>query len=61
MPNGSIGVVAKIIKNLMTSAAEAEVGDQQIMNAQLAAPKRVTPAEPGSPKRLMAFVDTRVC
>ena len=41
MLNGSVAVlVAKIIKNVMASAAEAEVG-ALFMNAQLAAPMRV--------------------
>ena len=39
--NGSIAVIAKIIKNVVASAAEAEVG-ALFMNAQLAAPMRTT-------------------
>ena len=39
--NGSIAAVAKIIKNVAASAAEAEAG-ALFMNAQLAAPMRTT-------------------
>jgi len=47
--NGSVAVVAKIIKNVMASAAEAGVG-ALFMNAQLAAPMRVTLEELGFPQ-----------
>ena len=49
MLNGSVAVVAKIIKNVMASAAEAEVG-ALFMNAQVAAPMRVTLEELGHPQ-----------
>ena len=44
--NGSILVIAKIIKNVVASAAEAEVG-ALFINAQLAAPMRTTLEELG--------------
>merc|ERR1712224_63486 len=47
--NGSIAIVAKIIKNVVASAAEAEVG-ALFMNAQLAAPIRTTLEELGHPQ-----------
>ena len=47
--NGSIAVIAKIIKNVMASAAEAEVG-ALYMNAQLALPMRITLKELGHPQ-----------
>ena len=47
--NGSIAVIAKIIKNVVTSAAEAEVA-ALFMNAQLAAPLRTTLEELGHPQ-----------
>ena len=47
--NGSVAVIAKIIKNVMGSAAEAEVG-ALYMNAQLAAPMRTTLEELGHPQ-----------
>ena len=47
--NGSIAVMAKIIKNVMASAAEAEVG-ALYMNAQLALPMRITLEELGHPQ-----------
>lgn len=46
MLNGSVAVIAKIIKNVMASAAEAEVG-ALFMNARLAASMRVTLEELG--------------
>ena len=49
MLNGSVAVIAKIIKNVMASAAEAEVG-ALFVNAQLAAPMRVTLEELGHPQ-----------
>ena len=49
MLNGSVAVIAKIIKNVMASAAEAEVG-ALFMNAQLAAPMRATLEELGHPQ-----------
>ena len=47
--NGSVAVIAKIIKNVVASAAEAEVG-ALFMNAQLAAPMRTTLEELGWPQ-----------
>ena len=47
--NGSIAVIAKIIKNVVASAAEAEVA-ALFMNAQLAAPLRTTLEELGHPQ-----------
>jgi len=49
LPNGSVAVVAKIIKNVMASAAGAGVGALP-MGAQLAALVRVTLGELGSPQ-----------
>lgn len=47
--SGSVAVVAKIIKNVVASAAEAEAG-ALLMSAQLAAPMRTTPEELGHPQ-----------
>ena len=47
--NGSVAVVAKTIKNVMASAAEAEVGTL-LASAQLAAPARATLEELGFPQ-----------
>jgi hypothetical protein len=44
--NGPIFVLAKIVKNVMASAAEAETGGL-FMNAQEAVPERVTAEELG--------------
>ena len=46
--NGLIVVVAKIIKNAVASAAEAEAG-ALFVNAQLAAPMQTASEEPGHP------------
>ena len=47
--NGSIAVIARIIKNVMASAAEAEVG-ALYLNAQAAVPLRTTLNELGHPQ-----------
>ena len=47
--NGSVAVIAKIIKNVAASAAEAEVG-ALLMSAQLAAPARAALEELGWPQ-----------
>ena len=49
MLNGSVAVIAKIIKNASASAAEAEVG-ALLANAQLAAPMRTALEEQGHPQ-----------
>ena len=49
MLNGPAAVIAKIIKNVMASAAEAKIG-ALFMNAQLVAPMRVTLEELGHPQ-----------
>ena len=46
--SGSVAAIAKIMKSAAASAAEAEVG-ALFMNAQLAAPMRVTLEELGWP------------
>lgn len=49
LANGSIAAIAKIIKNVVASAAEAEVG-ALFVNAQMAAPMRTASEEPGHPQ-----------
>ena len=48
MLNGSVAVIAKMIKNVVASAAEAEVG-ALFVSAQLAAPMRAALEELGHP------------
>ena len=48
-PNGAIHVIAKILKNVMGSAAEAEIGATYV-NGQEAIPLRTTLAELGHPQ-----------
>ena len=47
--NGSIAILAKIIKNVMSSAAESEIG-ALFMNAKIAIPMRITLEELGHPQ-----------